>query len=163
MVSCSAMWKWAQIQTVIFDYQLGACLFSFSSCFCSSILFFGLIHILYTEPLMPEACNCMTSLSTVINLAFKCPFSALSCLLCHVNFTFSNTSCRFGRGWDFSWVFFPSEHCGILWVSLSSCCYKETRQIILKSQHLLPAEVRLSCSEDSLSLQRGFRFVCSKL
>lgn len=158
MLNFSAMWKWAQIQTVIFDDQFGACLFSFSLHFCASMLFRGQIHILYTEPQCLEASNCMTSLNTVINLVFSCPFSALSCLLCHVNFTFSNTSCRFGRDWDFSWGFLASGHCGEVWVSWSFCCYKETRQVISKSQHLLLAEVRSSCPDDSLSLQRDFSF-----
>lgn len=56
----------------------------------------------------PEACISMASLGAVINLSFSCLFLGLRCLLCHVHFTFSNTSCRFGGGWGLFLGFFPS-------------------------------------------------------
>lgn len=56
----------------------------------------------------PEARTLMASPRAVLNLALSCLFSGLRCILCHVHFTFSDTSCRFGGGWGLFLGFFPS-------------------------------------------------------
>jgi len=96
MLCCSAMVKWTQIRTLIFDDQFGTCFFLF---------YFALLYfhdISQTDPyslhrtIMPEACTSLTLLGAIINLDFTCLFSALSCLFCHIHFMFSNTSCKLG-------------------------------------------------------------------
>lgn len=77
----------------------------------------------------PEARTLMASPGAVLNLALSCLFSGFSCILCHVHFTFSDTSCRFGGGWGLFLGFFPFSSTAVRWGLLDPSTKKPDRKL----------------------------------
>lgn len=137
------------------------------------LLFFVLLYfhdISQTNPyslhrtIMPEACTSLTPLGVIINLDFTCLPSALSCLLCHIHFTFSNTSCKLGGMRFFAVVFFSSlsttVSCGF--PDPAGITKKWVRKLLRDSGCAWQRRV-LHESGDPPPLQRVLSFPCSKL